>query len=448
MTDGTDVLTVVCSPNLGILDNWLPVVTAAKERDPALRVVLVVPHRSTVLLVDPDDTLVALTDAVVDEVLFRTVDGGVVVARSLVEARRLARSERLGTLAQRLIDSVAWRIARRRPSDHPTSGPLRALVRLLRPRALRGADVDPAVRIGSHPMLCYDVYVHLDEPSRWFLAALGPVPRASIHHGLDIVRPDERLRAVPSDPALDVAVSLFSELERPGYLDRHGLSGPAVRVVGVPRHERAWVERVVATSSARHRIDWDDVVFVVSRPGGPSYLPAERKVAALAAIHRIACEERGLRLVVKLHPKETDDGTIGRGLPAADEGATWMRVRAHPFHVARHALVAVGFWSGVLADMVALGVPAIEYLDVRGLPEHDRPGVELDARGRPVFTSLRAHGLVLPADDADEFAAHLDRVLADRAGVLAEQRSAHARVLHPAEGAIDRALGGLGIAPR
>jgi hypothetical protein len=43
---------------------------------------------------------------------------------------------------------------------------------------------------------------------------------------------------------------------------------------------------------------------------------------------------------------------------------------------------------------------------------------------------------------------HLDRVLADRAGVLAEQRAAHARVLHPAEGAIDRVLGGLGLAPR
>lgn len=443
-----ETLVVVCSPNLGILDNWLPVVVTASERPARPRVVLVVPHRSTVLRIDPDDTVVALTDSVVDEVLFRRVDGGFAAAPSLVEAQRLASSERLATLARRATDSLARRLAGRGPSEAAPSGALRWLLRALRPRALRRPDVDPAERIGPRAMLCYDVYVHLDTPSLEALAAIGPLPRASLHHGVDIVRPDPRLRAVPDDRGLDVAVNLFSELERPGYLDRHGLDGPNVRVTGVPRHERGWVERVVATSRERHEVPWDDVVFVISRPGGPSYLPTERKVTALAAIHRVACEERGLRLVVKLHPKEVDDGTIGRGLPAEAEGRSWMRVRAHPFHIAQHALLAVGFWSGVLADMVALGVPAIEYLDVRGLPEHDRPGITRDARGRPVFTSLREHGLVLPADDPDEFAAHVERILEDRATVLAEQRAAHARVLHPAEGSIGRVLDGLGLTAR
>lgn len=439
-------LVVVCAPNLGILDNWLPVVVTAHDRDPTLRVVLAVPHRATIVGVDPDDTVVRLTDDVVDEVLFPTLDGAIVSAPSLRAAHHAARGERVGVTALRLAASIAWRLGRRRLGR--PSGALRALLRALRPRSLRHADVDPAERVGRDAALCYDVYVHLDRASREFVTALGPLPRSSLHHGVDVVRADAHLRALPDDPERDVAVNLFAEAERPGYLARHGLEGPAVRVVGVPRHDPAWMERVIERSRGLHGLDWDDVVFVISRPAGQSYLPMARKVAALAAIHRVACEDRGLRLLVRLHPKEGDDGTIGRGLPTAGEGATWMRSRAHPFHIARHALLGVGFWSGVLTDLVALGVPAIEYLDVRGLPEHDRPDTPRDARGRPIFTSLRAHGLVLPADDPDEFAAHVDRVLTDRAAVVAEQRAAHARVLHPPEGAIERVLDGLGLGER
>lgn len=416
-------LVLIVAPSLGSLDSWLPVVSARRERDRSTRIVAVVPERRTILAVDPDDTMVRLAEALVDDVLAPTVDGGWVRADGFVAARDLIGSERLASGVARVLGALARQVLRRPSRGGPPRG-TSAILRALRPRATRRADVSPAELIGTEAMVCYDVHVHRHPASAAVLAELGDLPRASLHHGIDLVRDDgRRFPLVRAD--LDVAVGLFSELERPAYRTVHGLDDAVLHVVGIPRHDPEWMERVIATSRERHHVPAEDAVFVISRPAGSSYLPAERKVAALAALHRVVCEERGLPLVVKLHPKEGDDGTLARGLPRSGEGRSWHRVRAHPFHIARHALAAVAFHSGVLIDMVALGVPAIELIDVRGLAEHDRPGTPRDARGRPMHSALRAHGLVLPADDGDDLAVALDGILTDRAAVVARLRRAY-----------------------
>lgn len=434
-------LVLVVAPSLGSLDSWLPVVSANRDRDPDTRIVAVVPERRTIVAVDPDDTMVRLADGLVDSVLAPTVDGGWVRADGFVAARDLVGRERLASGVARVLGALSRRFLGRRPLVG-TPPRTRAILRALRPRATRRADVRLAEHIGAGAMVCYDVHVHRHPASAAVLAELGDLPRASLHHGIDLVRDDgRRFPLVRAD--LDVAVGLFSELERPAYRSVHGLDDAVLHVVGIPRHDREWMERVIAASRERHLVPVEDAVFVISRPAGSTYLPDERKVAALAALHRVVCEERGIPLVIKLHPKERDDGTLARGLPTSGEGRSWYRVRAHPFHIAQHALAAVAFHSGVLIDMVALGVPAIELIDVRGLVEHDRPGTQRDARGRPMHSALRAHGLVLPADDGDDLAVALDGILTDRVDAVARLRRAYDATFPAPGSAIAAMLGAM-----
>lgn len=435
-------LVVLASPGLGILDNWLPPLAAARERRPDLEIVVVVPERATLLDVDPDDTVVALVDGLVDRVVVPTADGGWVAQPTLAAAGRAAASERAAVAALRVLAAVGRRLGRRVDPSRP---PLTALLRGLRPAALRVRDVDLATLGGPKTRVCYDVYVHRKPAARRVLVALGDAPRSSLHHGIDLVAPSAKDIASP-EPHLEARASLYSASECDVYVARYGVPPDRLHVDGVPRSDASWVARVVAASAARHVIPDPGYVLVVSRPAGSSYLPWERKVRALRDLHRVVCEERGLRLVIKPHPKEGDDGTLAAALPAAGEGITWQRSAAHPFHLAAGAHAAVAFHSGLVVDLVDLGLPVIELIDVRGLAAHDGPDAVRDARGRPAFSAFRRAGMVLAAEDADDLRAHLDRIEDDRAGTTTALRAARDAAFARVPGAIDRIVDDL-LAP-
>ncbi len=413
-------LVVLASPGLGILDNWLPIVAAARARRPDLEVVVVVPERATLLDVDPDDTVVRLVDEVVDLVIVPAVDGGWVGHPSLVAARMAADAERPAAAVLGLVAGVGRRLGR--PVD-PARPPLVGALRRLRPDVLRGDAFALGPLGGPEARVCYDVYVHRKPSARRALVELGDAPRWSLHHGIDLVAPSSKDVASP-EPHLEARASLSAAAERDVYVDRYGVPADRTHVDGVPRSDPAWVTRVVAASAARHPTPAPGYVLVVSRPAGSSYLPRDRKVRALADLHRVVCVERGLRLVVKPHPKEGDDGTLAAALPPRSEGVTWERSGAHPFHLAAGAEAAVAFHSGLVVDLVDLGVPVIELIDVRGLPAHDGPDAVRDARGRPMFSAFRRAGMVLPAEEADDLRAHLDRIAADRTGTVLALRAA------------------------
>jgi hypothetical protein len=76
---------------------------------------------------------------------------------------------------------------------------------------------------------------------------------------------------------------------------------------------------------------------------------------------------------------------------------------------------------------VALGIPVIELLDIRGLPAYDHPLAARDHRGRPTFSPYRQDGLVIPSDDEADLRATMARVLADPSAVVKDLQSAYSR---------------------
>lgn len=414
-------IVLLCAPSLGVLDNWLPVLDALRRDDPDVRIAAILPDRETVAQLDPDDTAHRLADELVDRTLAPLVDGGWVVADGFLGAGPL-------TLPRRITRRIAVALGGRRAR-------LRTLLRLLRTPTQRARRSDPSLLADPANRLLYDVQLH-DKPHLTpLLAALGATPRFSHHHGIELEEPGTT-RVPPPDPEHVHMVLAYGPSEVDGYAANYGIPRERVRTVGVLRHDPAWVRTVVDRSAARHTLPFERFVFVVSRPAGSPYLPHSRKVAALEALHTVAWEEHGLPLVLRTHPKEQADGTLDAALPASGEGVSWARSRAHPFHLATGAWVAATFFSGVSVDLVALGVPVVELLDVRGLTPYDSPGAPRDGRGRPSFGPYRRDGLVIPADDVDDLRAAFARIDGRRGDVLAElQRTMRGRFADPADGA-------------
>ncbi len=407
LTTHAPTLVLLCAPSMGILDNWLPVLHAARRSRPDCRIVALIPDRDTLAQIDAADTAHVLADEVIDATLVPLHAGGWMLADGFLSAADDARPRRL----------------------FPR----------LRTRTQRARGSDPSALAGPDARVLYDIHLHKKPGLGPLVDALGDTPRFSHNHGIELEASDA-LRVPPKDPQNIRAAFVYGSSEVEPYAHNFGLEPSAIDVVGIVRHEPAWVRRVIERSRALHTLPFDDFVLIVSRPAGSSYLPRDRKVAALRAVHQVAWREHGLPLVLRTHPKEHEDGTIADVFPAEEEGVSWALSSAHPFHLATRSRVGVTFLSGVSVDLVALGVPVIELLDVRGLPEHDRPDARRDADGRILFGPYRRDGLVIAADDVEDLRLALAAITADRDDSLAPlMRALRARFADP-DGATERLL--------
>jgi hypothetical protein len=392
---------------MGILDNWLPVLHAARRSRPDCRIVALIPDRDTLAQIDAADTAHVLADEVIDATLVPLHAGGWMLADGFLSAADDARPRRL----------------------FPR----------LRTRTQRARGSDPSALAGPDARVLYDIHLHKKPGLGPLVDALGDTPRFSHNHGIELEASDA-LRVAPKDPQNIRAAFVYGSSEVEPYAHNFGLEPSAIDVVGIVRHERAWVRRIIERSRSLHTLPFEDFVLIVSRPAGSTYLPRDRKVAALRALHQVAWREHGLPLVLRTHPKEHEDGTIADAFPAEEEGVSWALSRAHPFHLATHSRLGVTFFSGVSVDLVALGVPVVELLDVRGLPEHDRPDARRDADGRILFGPYRRDGLVIAADDVEDLRLALAAITADRDDSLAPlMRALRARFADP-DGATERLL--------
>jgi hypothetical protein len=317
----------------------------------------------------------------------------------------------------------------------------RRLFPRLRTRTQRARGSDPSALAGPDARVLYDIHLHKKPGLGPLVDALGDTPRFSHNHGIELEASDA-LRVPPKDPQNIRAAFVYGSSEVEPYAHNFGLEPSAIDVVGIVRHEPAWVRRVIERSRALHTLPFDDFVLIVSRPAS-SYLPRDRKVAALRALHQVAWREHGLPLVLRTHPKEHEDGTLAEAFPAEEEGVSWALSRAHPFHLATHSRLGVTFFSGVSVDLVALGVPVVQLLDVAGLAGVDAASAPPDDRGRPRFGSYVRDGLVHSADGEHELRGHLILASADRELLLAPLRERYEAQFAARSGASDAIVSAL-----
>ena len=271
--------------------------------------------------------------------------------------------------------------------------------------------------------LLYDVY----EESKPYILALmkqfSEVPKFSIQHGININDGGVvgTIKKVPDgDQRKDVKAYLFSPKERPLYEHKYAIDNSRMEVVGVPRHNPDWMEfiRLSILEQSKGNIELKSgSIFIISRPGGTHYHPYDRKKKALENIKRLAWNDLNKNIVIKLHPKEKKEGIYEEVFGTESYGDKWVYSDLHPFVLGKESAFAISFYSGVPVDMLALGVPTIEYLDLRGIPEYDNDESLRDKIGHPCF-SYRYLNLVLGASDYHQLKAHALEILNDRETVI------------------------------
>lgn len=381
-------LAFLVSPSLGIIDNWLPVVCEMARRHPDRRICLIIPRPQSVEELSMNSALVRIADGVVDSVIWKSLSGSWIRSPGVKATLGALRSQgAVAIQAQR-----NWNRLKARVVGRKTLGDYKYL----------SESVD----------LIYDVYEEDKNFAKDVVRSVTAHKAYSLCHGINVHEGGRSPKSLPGFSArkskLQPLTFLFSEMEKPYYMETYGLTEDRIRIVGIPRHDPPWIERL--QDEDRATLDGLPPRFIglISRPQNAKYLPIERKIKSLEALRDVA-GELGIPIVLKKHPKlkdkveeqQLDDGIYAKVFGKENEGKTWYDTKAHWLALGSRCVFAMSLYSGVVTDMAALGVPTVEWLDLRDLPWSDNATSLREADGTPVL-SYRYLGLVAGASSKEE----------------------------------------------
>lgn len=406
-----NTLLFICSPSLGIIDSWLPVLQKIKEIDPEKNIVCVLTKTRMIKEIDPDKSLIQIADQTFDKIVFYSSIHKWIIADNFSEAKKFEQ--------RNLVQTFLHRITNRLPSKRLFSIPKRILNSInsssiyfrVKKNIFRWEENSKHVK-----SILFDVYVDKKDQVGKILDYFGDIQKFSMSHGLKV----KNINLWRNDKAPvkeDVIAYIHSKHERDFFRDRFGIPERNQRVVGVPRHDPEWIQHLIENNHDLDPAVGNDYIFVISRPHTTDYHPRERMEKSLRNIKKLAWEYLDKKLVVKLHPKEKVTGIYEEVFGKENYGTKWVYSNAHPLILGSQCSFAIAFYSGVVVDMTAIDIPTIELLDLRGLNNYDDDEALRDENGDPVF-EYRFNNLTLGANDYDDLKKQTDRIINEREKVM------------------------------
>ena len=408
----------ICGPNAGMMDMWLPVIYKLRKKRPEADLWCF--FSTTKNAKDYGRTTSALRE--ISEDTFASFAspsplGGYVAAKNIGELIEIIQHhELIEARVRSLLEFV------------PMGKKIRIFALKLVLHAYRTLKTKLKVQaiVKDCRIVLSDLEMLGKGSGRPFFAAWRSAQWYSLLHGINV------LTGINHKKSLDLTLLpkklvafLSSDTERVFYASHYGLKRSHMHVVGVPRHEKSWINYIKDREMASSEWKKSGYVFLISRGvGGP--LPAERKREYLVSIREVVCKELGLELIIKTHPKAENE-TVYEDVFGEGGSVRWAVEGRHPFVLGANCIFAISFYSGVPMDLLRLGVPTVEYLDLTGIPEYDYPN-SMHSEDREAILTYRNYGLVLGASTREQLKIQVERILTERALVLQELNEAYRMV--------------------
>jgi len=413
------IVLVWCSPGFGLADVWLPVINKLKERD-GLLIYFVFPQPSSIYLEEKTSDLFNISEKLLDRVIFSGYSGRWFSSDSLVEASYGVHHSKIDDVILRL----SIRLNKGKLSRY-------VLLRTIGSFLLAVFKHIAKVRENYKGLIPYDVSLLSDascvlydattedKSSNYILKnELAHISKFSMLHGLDAIWLDKQFlckKSVNKKPNLIVYSN--SCLEHKGYKRCFGVLDKNIVLSGIVRHDGNWI-KFISNNNLGKKIPselFSKFVFIIGAPASPYNTP-ERKRKMLKNIYDLICVKHNIKLIIKTHPKESIDGIDGQiykeSFGSMNYGKKWMYSNKSPFTLGRKAIFACSFGSGVALDMLAIGKPTIDCLNLNGLTEYDTDESLRDEFNNPVFP-IGHLGLVLIATSYSDLERHVDSILYD-----------------------------------
>jgi hypothetical protein len=416
----------ICSPSLGILDNWIPVIWNLKKQYKNAEFTIVFPRERTLLEINKESILNKLTNECFDNVLFRKCvswdsENSLYQAVSKVNTKKYRHHSQFVSFCKQI----------------PIVSKLLGFVdSIISDKYLKNWK-NQNNKYESKSILLCDIYEETKDYNQLFFNEMGEVTRFSIHHGVNVINGGiltESSKKYNIKEIKNRIVFTFSHLDYDVWKYRYGLQDNQIIEAGIAKHDERWIELIKENSGNDIESLPDRFIGLIGRPVS-NYLPRDRKVKYLRDIKK-SSEEFNLPIVVKRHPKEKLDGTYEEVFGSTNLGVTWFISDAHWFALSDKCHFAVSFFSSVPADLIKLNIPVIEYLNLNGLSEYDHKDALRDKTGNPVF-SYRYLDLVYGVDNTEEFTRIVNDIMVNRETIVKQLQTRYKSIFKNPEDSLN-----------
>lgn len=182
--------------------------------------------------------------------------------------------------------------------------------------------------------------------------------------------------------------------------------------IGNPKHDPKWVNYILKKEFFFNNKK-QPYVFIISRNAEKSYLPSYKKLQYIQWIKEKILDELKLKIVVKLHPKENIETYYYKIFGKKNYGKSWVYSDDHPFAIGKKALFSISFFSGVAVDMNKIKTPNIEILDLKDFAKKNSSSIFFNRKKEPVFR-IRYLNLTMGASSQNQFNILVDSILCER----------------------------------
>jgi hypothetical protein len=370
----------LCSPNIGLMDNWLPVICRLKKMNNNFKYVLILSHSRNIPSINFDNATVRIAEDVFDFVILLSPSG---IWTKVDSIKYLVKNN---FTVWKLLE-ISLRVSNKIKLLRSVFLFLKNIVNILDKKKYKGNVVNLENIILKDDLLLYDIHTYLDPIDYQVISKFNDSYRFSMSHGISFNDSTMSSKGHINKIKLSgdnnkLKIFLFSEiLGYEYYLKQYSITQENFIIAGVPRHDQVWIDKIQSLSEPIMKNFNDEAsIFIASRPEC-NYIPRERKVKVFKDIKSFIIDQLNMKVIVKLHPKEINDRICEDIFGKEKYGKTWIYSNLHPYVLGKGKRLSIAFNSAVSFDMLRLGVPCIEYINLEGIPnmngstEYGRKGV-------------------------------------------------------------------------
>lgn len=403
----------VCSPNLGILDNWLPFFESIKN-DKEKKFTIFFPKITTINQLNESDLNFKLANSIFSKAVTIDHENNIIEFNSLTNCHsNISNLKIISTLK-----NYTLKILKREgtPFDNFFLKLSFKLKNLLKKkfRFLKKENF-----FNEETILVLDAMETQKKYFKPFLKNIKNLKKISSFHGSDFPMESEfKLKPTEISNTLFLLFS-NSPFEKEFYQKRLILDKTCnFFVSGNPKHDLSWINKIFKFTESDYKKKFGNYVFLISRPAIKEYHPLDRKKKSLEIIKKNILDY-GINVVIKLHPKE--DKYNGKMLyfdifGKKNYNKTWFFSNEHHYLLGKNSIFAISLFSSVAVDLINIKIPTIEILDLKDLVEENRKNIFFE-NNLPVF-NIRFLKLVLGSSDENTFIENRDKIMKNKDQVV------------------------------
>jgi len=348
-----------------------------------------------------DNSVIKLANNIFDEVLICNLDDAYIVQESIFTSIEWYQNNQT---ILRLFDVLKRFIKKYSPFYS-----LKRLPSLLFNRIHKGEkQKNYFTKVNNVDILLYDIGSENNHKVSDVLYFFRNNKKYSLPHALAMVNDCGEAALGKID---NVTIYIYADFQKIYYETRYGIGVDKMHVVGMPRHDPAWIKTIQDEShKLPDNFDNNNSVVILSRHVHSEHCSFDEKFHSIKNIKKLFIDKLKMKLVIKLHPNEKRE----RIYPSKEEkvyenilgldnyGSTWIYSDLHVLALAESKKLAISLNTGVIFDVIALGVPCIEYLD-------SFTELEKSKKYKRKFTTFEEYGFIEKVSNYHELCDFTDR---------------------------------------